>query len=107
MFLAVSALVVRRIWFTNSTTAVPVEEAVDRYRSETTLPLETTGAPTSTAATATTPAEEVPVTTAEEPVAESPEPELPDAGVYRYLTSGGESIDEPVSGPSCSSGEEA
>ena len=73
VLLGLVAIFVRDRWLTDSSTVVPVEEAVDRYRDATTVPTEVT------VATVTT---QVPAETA-----------LPEPGVYRYLTTGGESID--------------
>jgi hypothetical protein len=76
-------VVVRNVWLTDSSTVVPVEEAVDRFRDETTQPSEESTPDTSTPAT---------------PPPERSTPEtssisLPAAGVYPYRTTGGESID--------------
>lgn len=72
-------VVVRNVWLSDSSEAVPVEKAVDRYRSESTAPAET--APAETAID-----ESAPTSTA-------PRVSLPEPGVYRYRTTGWESID--------------
>lgn len=66
--LGLAVVVIRDVWLTDSSEVVPVEEAVDRYRDETTEPSEV-------------------------PTLEAPPVGLPEPGVYRYLTTGGESID--------------
>ncbi len=79
--------VVRDLWLTDSSEVVLVEEAVDRFRDETTEPGavsngESTPAPS-------TPGTSAPAT----PTPDAPQVALPEPGVYRYRTTGGESID--------------
>jgi hypothetical protein len=72
VFFGLAVVVVRDVWLTDSSEVVPIEEAVDRYRGETT---ESSELPT------------------EESTPHQPQVSLPEPGVYRYRTTGGESID--------------
>lgn len=69
--MVVTALVVRAVWLRDSTRAVDAQEALDRYRSSTTVPVESM-------ATTTMPRTEL---------------TLPRPGVYLYATTGSESVD--------------
>ena len=71
VLLGLGVVVVRNLFLTDSSEAVPVDEAVDLFRDETT---ESSEVPT---------LDRMPPGT----------PSLPPPGVYRYLTTGGESID--------------
>ena len=84
-------VVIRNVWLTDSSEAVPVEAAVDRYRSESSEPVQTAPAPPGTVSAQTVPAG----TVADEsvPTSIAPPASLPEPGVYRYRTTGGESID--------------
>ena len=79
-----AVIVVRDTWLTDSSEVIPVEKAIDRFRDETTepteVPTESTGVPTEES----TPAASAP---------DTPQISLPEPGVYRYRTTGGESID--------------
>ncbi len=75
VFFGLVVVVVRDVWLTDSSEAVPVDEALDRYRGESTEP-----APDVTTEESTSAPIELAVS-------------LPQPGVYRYRTTGGESID--------------
>jgi hypothetical protein len=75
VLLGLGVVVVHNVWLTDSSEAVPVDEAVDLFRDET--------AESSTA----------PTEPSEESTPDEPQVSLPSPGVYRYLTTGGESID--------------
>jgi len=77
-----AVVVVRNVWLTDSSEVVPVEEAVDRFRDEVTEPSEV---PTEESTPDTLP----PDTRAPD----TSQVDLPEPGVYRYRTTGGESID--------------
>lgn len=81
VFLAGTAAVVTRIWFTDSSRVVPVDEAVDRFRDD---EVSTSAAPTSPPDTSIGTSSTTP---------DVVEFALPEPGVYRYATIGGESID--------------
>lgn len=74
----VAVLVVRAVWLHDSTRTVDADEALDRYRSSTTVAPDSN--PDSTLAPATTEPSAVLLT-------------LPAPGVYLYATSGSESVD--------------
>jgi hypothetical protein len=88
--LAVTGIVVWRTIFNDTTTAVPVNEAVNRYRNATTVSPAITSAPASTSTTASVPSPSSSLAATTTTIARLT---VPPAGVYVYATKGDESID--------------
>jgi hypothetical protein len=80
-----TAVVVRRLWLTDTARVVDAQEAVQRYRSQ----QSTEAPPVATDGATTVPSSEPGTPTTESPVVFTP----PVAGVYRYTTTGNEHID--------------